>query len=171
MVVAIIGLLASVAIPSYRRYVLRAQTVEPTMNVRKLYDSSVSYWHVERAMPNGVAIPKEFPATQGATPVFTACGQPGQKYPANPTYWQTPTWEALNFAIDDPFKYQYWYDSGPPSIAPPGFAMPPGAVQLFHVRAHGDLDCNGQSGDFERAGIALGSGEIVGTPMWATGEI
>ena len=41
IVVAIIGILAAVAIPAFMKYIRRSKTVEATMNVRKLFDSSV----------------------------------------------------------------------------------------------------------------------------------
>jgi type II secretory pathway pseudopilin PulG len=42
-VVAVIGLLASVAIPSFLTYVRRSRTIEATMNVRKIYDGALMY--------------------------------------------------------------------------------------------------------------------------------
>src|SRR6185369_17672871 len=47
IIVAIIGILAAVAIPAFMKYIRRSKTVEATMNVRKLFDSSVSYFEAE----------------------------------------------------------------------------------------------------------------------------
>jgi len=53
IVVAIIGILAAVAIPAFMKYIRRSKTVEATMNVRKLFDSSVSYFEGEHADKGG----------------------------------------------------------------------------------------------------------------------
>src|SRR5205814_7177574 len=49
IVVAIIGILAAVAIPAFMKYIRRSKTTEATMNIRKLFDSSVSYFEEEHA--------------------------------------------------------------------------------------------------------------------------
>ena len=53
IVVAIIGILAAVAIPAFMKYIRRSKTVEATMNVRKLFDSSVAYFEAEHADNDG----------------------------------------------------------------------------------------------------------------------
>ena len=45
IVVAIVGILASVAIPAYVRYIRRSKTTEPLMNIRKMYDSAIVYFN------------------------------------------------------------------------------------------------------------------------------
>ena len=49
IVVAILGILAAVAIPAFLKYIKRSKTTEATMNIRKMYDSSVSYFSTEHA--------------------------------------------------------------------------------------------------------------------------
>ena len=61
MVVMILGLLSVVAVPVLSRYLRRARTVEATMNLRKLYDSSVSYYESEHAQQNGTILARQFP--------------------------------------------------------------------------------------------------------------
>src|SRR5277367_5357853 len=61
IVVAIIGILAAVAIPAFMKYIRRSKTVEATMNVRKIFDSSVSYYEGEHADSKGNALAKQFP--------------------------------------------------------------------------------------------------------------
>src|SRR5438105_1726667 len=92
IVVAIIGCLAAVAIPAFVKYTRRAKTVEATMNVRKLFDSSVAYYDGEHADTAGGILPKMFPiGGGGVSPLFygppggpggTCCGNPGDKCPA-----------------------------------------------------------------------------------------
>src|SRR4051794_17918250 len=83
IVVAIIGILAAVAIPSFMKYIRRSKTTEAAMNIRKLYDSSVAYYESEHAAPNGDILAKQFP--KGASVATwvpaqgTCAGSPGQK--------------------------------------------------------------------------------------------
>ena len=87
LVVVIIGILAAVAIPAFMKYIRRSKTVEATMNVRKLFDSSVAYFAAEHA------------------------SKTGDKCPPNATNFTADTWSALNFSVDDPFYFRYQYDS------------------------------------------------------------
>src|SRR5437868_6919067 len=101
IVVAIIGILAAVAIPAFMKYIRRSKTVEATMNVRKLFDSSVSYYEGEHADTAGNILPKQFVTSTAATGTPTAaacCGQPGDKCKPNPALWNTAQWAALNFS-------------------------------------------------------------------------
>src|SRR4030095_734443 len=80
IVVAIIGILAAVAIPAFMKYIRRSKTVEATMNVRKLFDSSVSYFESEHATQAGAIIAKQFPTGVGPSPsADSCCGQAGDK--------------------------------------------------------------------------------------------
>ena len=53
IVVAIIGILAAVAIPAFMKYIRRSKTVEATMNLRKLFDSSVAYFSTDHSPSQG----------------------------------------------------------------------------------------------------------------------
>ena len=87
IVVAIIGILAAVAIPAFMKYIRRSKTTEASMNVRKMFDSTVTYYLSEHADAAGNILAKQFPADQAATPpVNTCCGQTGQKCQPAPTY-------------------------------------------------------------------------------------
>ncbi len=73
IVVAIIGILAAVAIPAFMKYIRRSKTVEATMNVRKLFDSSVAYFEAEHSTSAGTILAKQFPTSVGPSPAVTAC--------------------------------------------------------------------------------------------------
>jgi type IV pilus assembly protein PilA len=151
IVVAIIGVLASVAIPAFMKYIRRSKTVEATMNLRKMFDSAVSYYESEQTDPNGNIVAKQFPGTQAATPPANdCCGQVGQKCAPNPTLWQTPTWNALNFSVDDP--HYYWYS----------FTSTPGAGAKFDATANGNLNCDAVYSTFMRHGQVNATGDVVG---------
>lgn len=165
IVVAIIGILAAVAIPAFMKYIRRSKTTEATMNLRKMFDSSVSYYtedHTARGAEAAI-LAKQFPvASAGSSPVNTACaaGSP-QKY--NPSVdnggvggiWSEATWQALNFAINDPFLYQYSYASTGSGAT--------GVDSAFTARANGDLDCNGTLSTFERAAYVDANNNVNGS--------
>ena len=73
IVVAIIGILAAVAIPAFMKYIRRSKTTEAAMNIRKMYDSTVSYFESEHATATGDIIARQFPASKVWTPAGTAC--------------------------------------------------------------------------------------------------
>src|SRR5215475_12569929 len=62
VVVAIIGILAAVAIPAFMKNARKAKTTEATVNLKKLQDGAVSYYHEEKnAAGSVVPIAKQFP--------------------------------------------------------------------------------------------------------------
>ncbi len=145
IVVAIIGILAAVAIPAFMKYIRRSKTSEATMNIRKLYDSSVSYYNEEQATRTGQIIERQFPAgasTPADWAAITCAGNSSTKYRPNSNTWDDATWQALNFAVDDPFYYRYTYvGSGT------------GAGSAFTARAEGNLNCDAVLSTFERVGV------------------
>ncbi len=153
IVVAIIGILAAVAIPAFMKYIRRSKTVEATMNLRKLFDSSVSYYEAEHATAAGAIVARQFPASSAWSPT-TNCGtQTGGK--CNPTTeapsWRTATWTSLNFSVDDPFYYQYQYASAGT-----------GTSSAFSAEAQGDLDGDGSFSLFRRSGTVTAENNVSG---------
>ncbi len=155
IVVAIIGILAAVAIPAFMKYIRRSKTVEATMNVRKLFDSSVAYYEGEHATSSGAIIARQFPDTQTWSPaaVNACCAATGGK--CNPAtvaaVWRTNTWTALNFSVDDPFYYSYEYLSGGTE-----------GTSTFSAEARGDLDCDGTTSLFTRTGSITVENNVTG---------
>ena len=164
IVVAIIGILAAVAIPAFMKYIQRSKTSEATMNIRKLFDSSVSYYNEEQADRSGTILKRQFPATADAPAAWAAgvcAGSDSQKFQPVKDTWDAATWQALNFAVDDPFYFQYTY-----------VAAGLGAAASFTARANGDLNCDGVFSTFERIGsvdaennIKGGSGVFTNQPL------
>jgi type IV pilus assembly protein PilA len=143
IVVAIIGILAAVAIPAFMKYIRRAKTTEATMNIRKLYDSTVAYMEHEFADSAGNILAHQFPTSQAWTPVQGgACSQTGQKFAPSQAQWTTNTWQALNFGIDDPAYFSY-------QVAGAGNASATGSI--LNLQASADLNCNATYSLFQRS--------------------
>lgn len=142
IVVAIIGILAAVAIPAFVKYTRRSKTSEATMNLRRLYDASLTYYADEHSARGGQIVPRQFPQTVASTPNAPACQNGAEfKIAPDPAHWVSPSWAALQFSIDDPSYFQYDY-----------VAQGIAAEAAFTAGAHGDLDCDGAFSTFERVG-------------------
>jgi type IV pilus assembly protein PilA len=172
VVVAIIGILAAVAIPAFLKNAKKAKTTEATINVKKLSDGAVTYYHEEKnAAGTAVPIAKQFPDT-AATPIEPAlvacCAASGQKCQPNPSLWSDATWQALKFSMDDPHYYSYGYyrnAAGAAGVAAPTINTPGGgtavATEYYYADAQGDLNCNVVYSTFEMLGAVMTDGTIT----------
>ena len=154
IVVAIIGILAAVAIPAFMKYIRRSKTSEATMNLRKIFDSSVSYYNEEHAGRAGEITPRMFPSTVASTPADAdnACdGANSRKITPTSVMFADATWQALNFSVDDPFYFQYEYTS-----------EGSGVTSQFTASAYGNLDCDAVSSTFERVGTVDDQNNVNG---------
>ncbi|MEZ4471263.1 MAG: prepilin-type N-terminal cleavage/methylation domain-containing protein [bacterium] len=140
IVVAIIGIPAAVAIPAFMRYIRNSKTSEATINLRKIFDGAAAYYSDEHSNRAGDILSRQFPATVASTPPAAACvaGESKKHAPDN-ALWRQPSWVALSFGIDDPFLFQYDFESAGTGV---------GAG--FTAGAHGDMDCNNVLSTFER---------------------
>jgi type IV pilus assembly protein PilA len=165
IVVAIIGILAAVAIPAFIKYVRRAKTVEAVQNLRRIYESSRSYFLDERQSQGSfTAYIPQFPDTEVTTPAANCCFSAGQKCLTPGAAWQSPTWNGLNFSLDDPHYYRYDYEST--GTAGAGFGS------RFTARARGDLDCDNNLSTFEMIGFYNpGQHEVEGSAVYKNLEL
>src|SRR5262249_51162225 len=131
IIVAIVGILASVAIPAYVRYIRRSKTTEPLMNIRKMYDSAIVYFNGEHSDPTGSILPRQFPAAIAIPVPGTCCVSPGGKCQPSYIYWTNKTWQSLHFSVDDPFYYNYAFQSSGTDT-----------TAKFAAQAIGDLTCD-----------------------------
>jgi prepilin-type N-terminal cleavage/methylation domain-containing protein len=146
VVVAIIGVLSSIAIPAYVFNARKAKTAEAMVQIRRVYVASRAYIMDARMGRGATAtMTPQFPESEPTTPAATCCGYPSFKCPPDPAHWDTPSWKALMFSVDDPHWFRYEYDSTGSGA--------PGTGSNFTVRAVGDMDCDGTYSTFEMWGI------------------
>ena len=149
--VAIIGVLASIAIPAFTKYMKRARTAEALTSIRKIYDGEVAYYQIDHILEDGSSVASQF-VEAGPTPDRI----PGvNKVTGN---WNSLQWEAIKFAVDSPVLYMYEVN-----------ALGTGRDALFYAIAQGDLDGDGTTSRFSRkfqfdptsAAISGGAGVYV----------
>jgi type IV pilus assembly protein PilA len=132
IVVAIIGILAAIAVPAFMQYIKRAKTAEAEGQVSRIYGAARAYYLA--------VVPMQFPDPVPMTPVESCCATGGRCLP-NAAIWDTPTWKALYFSVDDPHYYRYaFYSEGVLETA------------KFLAYAYGDLDCDGILSTFSMYG-------------------
>lgn len=152
IVVTIIGVLASVAIPALMESVRRSKTSEATVNVRRMFDGAVTAYQSEGVDQSGHALLPDFPSTVAATPAENSCcASTAGKCPADSRAFDHPTWHRLGFALDDPHYYWYSFD-----------ATGAGASAEFTARANGNLNCDDKYSTFERIGYVDFFGGVTG---------
>src|SRR6266581_6081419 len=145
VVVAIVGVLSTIAIPAYLGNARKAKTSEAIVNIRKIYVASRNYILESNNRRAGInPIAPQFPEAIALTPAAICCTFSGKKCAPNPADWSANSWTALMFSMDDPYWYRYEYMSTG--------STSPGPGSNFTVAAHGDLNCNGVYSTFEMFG-------------------
>jgi type IV pilus assembly protein PilA len=153
IVVAIIGILAAVAIPAFMKYIKKSKTSEARTHVQKIYAGAREYW-MDRNTAAG-QIQADSPQFPEPTETWTAdqgcCAMVGtggtEKCAPAQTLWDTPTWRALKFSMDDPHYYAYAYTV---SVGAAGDVT---GGHNFTALARGNLDCDGDFSQFSMYGV------------------
>lgn len=148
IVVAIIGLLASAAIPAFVKYIRKAKTTEAIYSLQKMADGFKSYITTQQTN-NSVPVT---PAEDGSMTIYGniteyrpnlnhkawACKNYGGKFPADrPSViadFNRPSWKAIMFKPSDYFYYRYKFYRR-------YYATTKNVIAYFY--ALGDLDCDG----------------------------
>ena len=134
IVVAIIGILAAVAIPAFMDYMKKGKTTEAQLQLNKIAKNTKAEFNTNSAFPV---------VTAALTPTALCCGQPKNKCVANAAQWAVPSWQALDFQIDDDNYFRYSYDAAAPGTG-------------FVATAEGNLDCDATTVTFVLTGTSVG---------------
>jgi len=86
----------------------------------------------------------------GPTPAEPCCKGAGHKCAQSPDAWKDPTWQKLDFSVDEPHRFQYSYEStdGKTAVA----------------TAVGDLDCDGKAITYKLE-LSVGADGMVKTNL------
>lgn len=154
IVVALIGILASIAVPTFTRYVAQSKTTEPRLLLKSMAESAVSYYQVEHYGPDGrpvveIMFPtKNYSEMDSTEAVVPDTVPPGTKHPSTSEDWAASPWSEMKFRVARPHYYQYRYRP----VNYPDFG------DSFTCRAKGDLDTDGVQSDFRIYGEANEAG-------------
>jgi prepilin-type N-terminal cleavage/methylation domain-containing protein len=154
IVVAIIGVLAAIALPSFSRYAKKARTAEAPSHLNKMWQASVAYYEADHGAGT---LPHQFPDTDGVLGTVDCCSATAARCPGGDPRYNNPTWQALQFTIPDPYNYYPSYES---------IGLNENAE--FTAGATGDIDCDDVRSEFSRHGSVNASGTIVGEVSGST---
>ncbi len=149
VVVCILALFASVAVPAFRRYSRRVRAQVVLSRLQRLCDGAAAYYEESGRLARsltGQDGAKRFPGSTAVTPTRRCCEQ-GAKGRCLGTDWDQPTWRALGFDLKA-HRYRFQFVSS-------GL----GPKASFTARALGDLDCDGLQSTYERVGWVDDSGK------------
>jgi prepilin-type N-terminal cleavage/methylation domain-containing protein len=141
IVVAIIGILAAVAIPSFMDYIKRSKKTEAALQLNKLGKNAKRIYSETASYFIGTAAPT--PVKPGAG---GCCGAPNNHCAVDATTFDAAEWKALDFQIDEPTLFYYDYA---------------GTATTFAAHATGDLDCDGTEIVYTLDGTALAGNPAV----------
>ena len=135
IVVAIIGLLASVAIPAFLEYMRSGKASEAQIALNRLGKSARVRYVQASTYPVGA---------EGPVPGTSPCGLPGSTFTAGYFTSQRASggiFEDLEFTVEEAFRYRYSWDSADGST--------------FTALAIGDVDCDGIDGTIQAIGTSI----------------
>ena len=129
--VVIVGILAALAIPTFKSYVYRGRVTEAVTVLNEIKTRQEAY----RARFGNYA------AVNGtAWGGYTPADIPG----AQPVAWpSSPDWEELGLSSPGYVRFQYATIAGQPGTAPPTSSNLDGTKFWFAAQAQGDLDNDG----------------------------
>jgi type IV pilus assembly protein PilA len=167
IVVAIVGVLAAVAIPSFVKYIRRSKTAEASMNLRKMYDGCVAYYVGEHADAQGNIANKQFPVSGPTVPALgtlTATMATGKRYQSSPSEWKQGGWAALDFSVNDSQYFAYTFNNTSTGSGT-------GTDASAQMVANGDMNANGVYSVFQRDMHGTLEGVQGGIAMYSLNEI
>jgi prepilin-type N-terminal cleavage/methylation domain-containing protein len=146
IVVAILGVLASLALPAFRTVMLRSRTAEVSSNLDAMFKAVATYYITERGGAGQAANVSTACTVSDAGPVPVLLGSQKQRMPNT-----DPAFNALGFSIADYVYYAYGLSTESITGSCGGTAND---TTVYTLYANGDLDLDGALSTFE---LAVGS--------------
>src|SRR6188508_1671660 len=143
--VAILGILASVAIPAFSSYMARSKTSEVASNLNMIFKAAATYYSGDRSGQNFTSSVTGFCTVNDAGPRPQTPGRTKLKFSADANF------RAIHFSIADFVYFSYSVESSGASCG-----HTPGNPSLYTFRANGDLDADTTMSTFE---LAVGTDE------------
>jgi hypothetical protein len=129
----------------------RRKTEEPRDKLAYIGRSMASLIRMD--FLNGIGLTGRFPASAPRTPSDPPTAG---RYESTAQTWRHPTWQALDFILEDPHFYSYEVITN---------------AAGYTARAYGDLDGDGVQSTFEIQGSLLRPFEVVSGPVTFTNEL
>ncbi len=142
---AIVGILAAVAIPSFVKYQQAAKSSEVMAALARINLGARAFY----AQHGRRGAQFSFPPSTPWSPGVACCKQPGSTCQPQARAFSHKTWKALDFSMASPHRYQYRFTS-----------RGQGKRATFTAEARGDLDCDGAYSRFRYSGELDASGEV-----------
>ncbi len=140
IVVAIIGVLASIAVYGVARYLKHAKTAEATRALSSIETGQRQQFQRETEWPPGSSDHVRYEhAFCPDTPLTPSAIPSGRKLTVPPAEWNASGWTCMKFSMNDPQYYAYR------SVTNGSV----GTDATYTATAQGDLDGNGTSSLFE----------------------
>jgi prepilin-type N-terminal cleavage/methylation domain-containing protein len=143
--VAIMGILATLAIPAFRSVMLRSKTAEASQNLGTMFKGAASFYSIERGEKSQTGALLVGCTVGDIGPVPTSPGAQKQRLTFDPGF------RDLGFSVADYIYYSYGVNSETGSAACGGQANDSTVYTLY---ARGDLDGDTTTSNFE---LAVGS--------------
>ncbi len=148
IVVAIIGVLAAVAIPSYRGYLVRARASEAFSVLQGIREAEERHYNSDWGNHQYLGTNGNWmPSNTNSAP--TGCSRTSRNWGTS----SEAAWTTLGFVPDGPTYYSYTITVGTSSTyagsgACPGTSWSATGPIAFCAMASGDLDCDGANANF-----------------------
>jgi prepilin-type N-terminal cleavage/methylation domain-containing protein len=147
IVVAIVGLLSAVAIPTFIKYLRQAKTVEAVEGLDKIKIGAREYYVVDHWSSAGTLLDRQFPNGISQVPSAGPCCQ---RCINSSNDWDNHGWGVIKFGLTDPHYYAY-------SFTTTGMIN----SAQYTANAMGDLDCDGKNSTFQIRGSICTESDVV----------
>lgn len=159
IVVAVLGVLASVAVQSYSRFIRQSKTSEAPINLKQIVNGEIIYYSEDHLDQNQKLLPRQF-ISFGNTPTDNPCSNGIPKYKVDTTTWKKNGWSSIQFAVHNSHYYQYKVESS-------GIAT----KAVFTASARGDIDCDAVYSSFRVIVNVSSSGDPTVLGMVISNEL